>query len=152
MKKLCFLLFAIATFFQVPQAKGAEWISIGKDIFGNELYYDREILIKRSADIVEVWMKGVYSDEGRKQRIQERIKSKATVESYEKLNYVLELQQINCDKRMYRIMEYADYSSDGGILYKFIVDQQPLEGWERIAPGSIGEQMHKTVCPRRGSR
>ncbi len=147
MKEIYFLLFVIAMVFQVPQAKGVEWISIGKDIFGNELYYDREILIKRSAVIVEVWMKGIYSDDGRKQRIQERIKSKATVERYEKLSYVLELQQINCDKRMFRIMEYTDHSSDGGILYKFIVEQKPLEGWERIAPDSIGQRMYKTVCP-----
>jgi hypothetical protein len=97
-------------------------------------------------------MKGIYSDEGRKARMQERIRSKATVERYEKLSYSLELQEINCAKRQFRIMAYTDYSSDEGILYKFISEQNPSEGWEPIAPDSMGEKIYQTVCPQRGRK
>jgi hypothetical protein len=152
MKKIYLLLSVITVLSLVSHVHGAEWLSIGKDRVGNELFYDREILIKRSTDIIEVWMKGIYSDAGRKERMQERVRSKATVERYEKLSYSLELQGINCAKRQFRIMAYTDYSSDEGILYKFISEQQPSEGWEFIAPDSVGEIMYKAVCPQRGRR
>ena len=85
--------------------------------------------------------------EGKKERIQHRSKSKLPVENYDKLNYVLELQEINCAKREYRVMAYTDYSSDGGILNKFIVDQQTSVGWEPIPPDSMGEIIDRIICP-----
>lgn len=147
MKKNCLLLFAIILFFIVFQAEGAEWLSIGKDRVGNELFYDPDTLTKLPTGIAKVWMKGIYSVEGKKERIQERIKGKLTVENYEKLSYVLELQEINCVKREYRVTSYTDYSSDGGILHKFTVDQQPSGGWEPVTPDSMGEIVDKIVCP-----
>jgi len=146
-KRICFLLFAITMFFIVSQAQGAEWLSIGKDRVGNELFYDPDTLTKLPTGITKVWMKGVYSVEGKKERIQERIKSKLPVENYEKLSYVLELQEINCVKREFRVMAYTDYSSDGGILHKFTVEQQPSGGWEPVTPDSMGEIVDKIVCP-----
>ena len=147
MKKSCFLLFAITMFFIVSQAQGAEWLSIGKDRVGNELFYDQDALIKNPTGITKIWIKGVYSAEGRKERIQERIKGKLTVENYEKLSYALELQEINCVKREYRVMAYTDYTSDERILHKFTVEQQPSGGWEPVTPDSMGEIVDKIICP-----
>jgi len=141
------ILFSIVMLFPVSQSQGAEWLSIGKDRVGNELFYDPDTLTKLSTGITKVWMKGIYSVEGRKERIQERIKGKLTVENYEKLSYALELQEINCVKREYRVMAYTDYSSDGGILHKFTVEQQPSGGWEPVTPDSMGEIVDKIICP-----
>jgi predicted neuraminidase len=146
MKKVCLLFSAISILFLASQIQGAEWLSIGKDMVGNELFYDHEIQIKRSTDIMEIWMKVIYSDEGRKQRIKERITAKANVERYENLSYSLELQQIDCTKKRFRIMAYNDYSSDGRMLYQFVSEQQTPEGWEFIAPDSMGARMYKIVC------
>ncbi len=44
-------------------------------------------------------------------------------------------------------MAYTDYSSDGGILNKFIVDQQTSVGWEPIPPDSMGEIIDRIICP-----
>lgn len=137
---------AITILFLTSQIQGAEWLSIGKDMVGNELFYDHEIQIKRSTDIIEIWMKVIYSDEGRKQRIKERITAKANVERYENLSYALELQQIDCTKKRFRIMAYTDYSSDGRMLYQFVSEQQTPEGWEFIAPDSMGARMYKIAC------
>ena len=146
MKKTIILLAAIILSSSLFEVQGAEWISIGKDRLGNELFFDHEVIIERSKDIIEVQMKGMYSDAGRKERMQDRTKAKSTVERYDMLSYSLELQQINCAKREFRIMAYTDYSSDGGILYKFISELQPTKGWEPIAPDSMGERMYRTVC------
>jgi hypothetical protein len=146
-KRIYFLLFAITMYFIVSHAQGAEWLSIGKDRVGNELFYDTDNLAKLPTGISKVWMKGIYSVEGRKERIQERIRGKLTVENYEKLSYVLELQEINCVKREFRVIAYTDYSSDGGILHKFTVEQQSSGGWEPITPDSMGEIVDKIICP-----
>jgi hypothetical protein len=141
--KIFFLFFAILTFFLVPPVHGSDWLSIGKDRLGNELLYDTDTIVKLSTGITKIWIKGIYSAEGKKERIQERIKGKLPIENYDKLSYVLELQEINCVKREYRVIAYTDYSSDGGILNKSITEL----GWEPISPDSMGEIIDKIVCP-----
>ena len=142
----------VLLFFLVSQAHGAEWLSIGKDRLGNELFYDPDTITKLTTGIAKIWIKGIYSSEGKKERIQERIKSKLSVDNYDKLGYVQELQEINCVKREYRVLAYTDYSSDGGILNKFIIEQQPSVGWEPIPPDSMGEIIDKIVCPASSSQ
>ncbi len=72
---------------------------------------------------------------------------KASVERYDRLSYALELQEIDCGRREFRVLAYADYSSDGRILHSSIIDHQPAEGWEPIAPDSMGEVIDGLVCP-----
>ena len=146
MKAICLLFFAMTLFPIVSPAQGSEWFSIGEDSAGNELFFDLESLVQRSG-IIKAWMKAIYSDQGRKERIRERIIRKSSVERYERLSYALELQEIDCGRREFRILAYADYSLDGGILHKSIIDYQPSEGWESIAPDSMGEVIDKIVCP-----
>ncbi|MGD9578639.1 MAG: surface-adhesin E family protein [Syntrophorhabdus sp.] len=146
MKTMCFLLFAITIFSFLSPVHGAEWFSIGEDRAGNELFFDVESLAQRSG-LVKTWMKAIYSDEGRKERIRDRVIRKASVDRYERLSYALELQEIDCVRKEFRILAYADYSFDGGILHKSIMDLQPSEGWELISPDSMGEVIDKIVCP-----
>ena len=126
-KTICFFLVAITLFSLASQVQGAEWFPIGKDRVGNELFVDLETATKRSG-IIKAWMKGIYSDEGRKERIQERIISKVSVERYETLGYALELQEINCVKREFRVMAYTDYTADGRILHKQLSNSNPRKG------------------------
>jgi len=151
-RKIFFLSFVVLLFFLVSQAHGAEWLSIGKDRLAKELFYDPDTITKLTTGIAKIWIKGIYSSEGKKERIQERIKSKLSVDNYDKLGYVQELQEINCVKREYRVLAYTDYSSDGGILNKFIIEQQPSVGWEPIPPDSMGEIIDKIVCPASSSQ
>lgn len=144
-KTICFFLAAITLSFLASQVQGAEWFPVGKDRVGNELFVDLETVTKRSG-IMKAWMKGIYSDEGRKERIQDRIISKVSVERYEALVYALELQEIDCVKREYRVMAYTDYAADGRILHKTTIEQQPSEGWEPIIPESMGEIAAHIVC------
>lgn len=146
MKIIIVLSFVIGMFFSVALVHGAEWLSIGKDRIGNELFYDPNTITKLPSGIAKIWIKGIYSADGKKERIQERVKIKLSVENYEKLSYVLELQEINCVKKEYRVVAYTDYSSDGGILNKLIVEQQASAGWEPIPPDSMGEIIDKIVC------
>jgi len=140
------LLLAITIISPVATAQGAEWFSIGEDRAGNELFFDLESLVQHSG-VIKAWMKAIYSREGRKERIKERVMKKASVERYDRLSYALELQEINCGRREFRVLAYADYSSDGRILHSSIIDHHPAEGWEPIAPDSMGEVIDRLVCP-----
>jgi hypothetical protein len=151
MKKTCLLLSAITILSLISQVQGAEWLSIGKDRVGNELFVDLETVTKRSG-IIKTWMKGIYSDEGRKERIQDRIISKVSVERYEALGYALELQEIDCVKREFRVMAYTDYTADGRILHATTIEQKPSEGWEPIIPESMGEIVAQIVCRSSSSK
>ena len=64
MKKTTLLFAAIILFSTVLKLHGAEWVSIGKDRLGNELFYDHEVIIERSKDIMEVQMKGYILMQG----------------------------------------------------------------------------------------
>jgi len=150
-KTICFFLIATTLFSLASQVQGAEWLPIGKDRVGNELLVDLETVVKRSG-IIKTWMKGIYSDEGRKERIQDRIISKVSIERYETLGYALELQEIDCVKREFRVMAYTDYTADGRILHKTTIEQQPSEGWEPIIPESMGEIVAQIVCPSPSSK
>jgi len=151
LKKICFLITAITLFSLASQVHGAEWFPIGKDRVGNELFVDLETVTKRSG-IIKSWMKGIYSDEGRKERIQDRIISKVSVERYETLGYALELQEIDCIKREFRVMAYTDYTADGRILHTTTIEQEPSEGWEPIIPESMGEIVAHIVCQSPSSK
>lgn len=147
MKKILFLLLIATLFFLVSHVYGAEWLSIGKDRLGNELFYDPDTITKLPTGITKIWIKGIYSTDGKRERTQERTKGKLPLENYDKLYYAMELQEINCAKREYRVMAYTDYSSDGAILNKFIVEQQSSAGWEPISPDTMGEIIDRIVCP-----
>lgn len=76
MKKIFyFLFFAMALVSFGSQVQAAEWEYIGDDSLGTEWFYDRETLTKLPNGTFKVWVKQVYSDKGRINAIQRRIKS-----------------------------------------------------------------------------
>jgi hypothetical protein len=54
MKTISFLLFVITTVFLVSQAQGTDWVSMGKDTDGTEVFYDSQTLTKLPTGIVKV--------------------------------------------------------------------------------------------------
>jgi hypothetical protein len=146
MKTICCLLFAVTMFFLVSQANAAEWVSIGESTLDTEWFYDRETLTEPSRDIMKVWTKQVFFDEGRKKNIQTRISDKLPVDRYDLLSHSLLSWEINCSRRERRLTTLGKYFPDGVILASYTIKLQPSEGWSPLTPGSIGEAMYKTVC------
>jgi hypothetical protein len=144
MKTISFLLFVITTVFLVSQAQGTDWVSMGKDTDGTEVFYDSQTLTKLPTGIVKVWAKFQFSDEGRKDYIQSQ---KLDVKRFETLSHSLYLTEINCVTRETRTMAVTAYSTDGSVLHTFISKQQPPEGWDPVYPESMGKEMYKAVCP-----
>jgi hypothetical protein len=146
MKTICFLLVAVTIIFLVSQAQGAEWVLFIKNSSNDEYFYDRETLSKLPKGIIKVWVKQIHSVEGRKIYIQQRADKGLSTKSYETLNHILDLWEINCLKRESRLMATSDRSTDGTILDSANFQRQPTEGWSPISPDSLGEILYKTVC------
>ena len=147
MKITGLILFTIGMVFLVSQAKGAEWINIGSDRDGTEYFYDSETITKLPTDIVNVWVKFQYSDEGRKKYIQERSSQGLNVNLYDTLSYSLTLEEVNCATRKARTITFTNYSFDSAVLLLFSKKQQTSEGWEPVHPETMGERMYRAVCP-----
>jgi hypothetical protein len=147
LKAICFVLTAVSMFFLVTQAHGAEWVSIGGDTQGTKWFYDRKTLKILPNNIIKVWYKEVYSDEGRKMIIQRRVERGLEVKAYQSLRYTLNLLQINCITRERRLMATSDYPTKGVALQSYAYEYQPSEGWNSMSPDSIGNTLYKAVCP-----
>ena len=105
-----------------------------------ECFYDAEDLIRSSSqNIVEVWTKSEYTERG----VTEMVKKFG--KHYGRLNYSLELWEINCAEKKDRLLSIAAYSAEGNILY---TDQagSRLPPWKIISRESVEESLYKALC------
>jgi len=116
-------------------AAGEEWIrySIGSS---GESYYDTGSIITYLAeDIVQVWSKTIYSNEGKKS-LQQDFKVPDISESKS-------LQEFNCHTRETRTITAGYYNSS----QKEVINAgDKPSGWMNIPPGSRAENLYKIVC------
>ena len=116
-------------------AEGGEWTSYSSGSSG-ESYYDSESIITYVAeDIVQVWSKTIYSDEGKKS-LEQDYKVPDISESKS-------LQEFNCHTRETRIITAVYYNSS----QKEVINagDKPSD-WMNIPPGSRAENLYKIMC------
>jgi len=64
---------------------------------------------------------------------------------YKNLDHSLVLYEIDCAKKRFRKLSFADYASDGSILDSGDIPKF-LSEWDSILPGSVIERLFKEVC------
>ena len=116
-------------------ADGKEWVSYSTGSSG-ESYYDSESIITYLIeDIVQVWSKTIYSDEGKK-ILEQDYKVPDISESKS-------LQEFNCHTRETRTITAGYYNSS----QKEVINAgDKPSGWMNIPPGSRAENLYKIVC------
>lgn len=149
---ICFLLFAIFMTSLVFCAQGADWVPVIRDSVGNEFFYDRGTLTKLPTGIIRVRSIEIYSDEGKREYIQNRAERGLNTMLLKKLNHTVDQMEIDCSTRGLRIMETSEHSGDGTVLEFSTFAQQPSEGWESISPSSTWERLYNAVCPSQTGR
>jgi hypothetical protein len=146
MKTICFLLFAITMVFLVSQAWGVEWKSFAEhQRFADKIYYDVDSIVYPTKDIISVWIKQIYTDEGRKHYISERISHKLSTEGYDELEYELSLYEINCQMRESRNLKIIQMSINKSMLLNYDVSKDQKK-FEPIVPTSLMDLLHQAVC------
>ena len=116
-----------------------DWVINYTDMNNDVISYKVE---KRIKDVVQVWGRRVFSDEGRKEFIQDRIDNRLSIEGMDKLDHFNTLYEINCDKKTDRVLSVVSYDTDGKVISSSVVETK----WEYIVPNSIGDSFLKIVC------
>jgi hypothetical protein len=120
-----------------------EWVALGDDSYGDTFLYNKSKIEHITTDIVRVWDKVVYSDEGGKRWIQFNIKGTYSTEGYDKLSHTLFLTEIDCEKERYRHLSLTDYDKDGMVLTGRSYNEPH---WSDIPPNSVMNTLRNEVC------
>jgi len=111
-------------------------------------FYDAESITRPSKDIVRVWSKLAFTEEGVKQWVKEFKKElldqkKGWPKKFEKLDNMLTLFEYNCPDRTFRILTIDYYSKDGLVIESFNYDKPNLMF---IRPETVENILYKAVC------
>ena len=131
---LIFLLFAMP-------ATASDWVEYGKSDSGDIYAYHKASMKHRTEDIVQLWIKWVFSDEGRKNYIQRLEKNGESSEGYEKLSHVLSLVEVDRKKPKFRILYSTEYDKADNVLFRGLHDAP----WKDILSDSMEENLRKKV-------
>lgn len=124
-------------------ASSDEWVEYDMSKNGNIYSYNKVNIKHRTKNIVQVWIKEVFSDEGREKIIQPLSKGGLTTEEWEKLSHTLVLDEIDCKKRKSRILSITYYNTDGK---GFFIHSYDKAEWDYIVPRSMMNTLRKKVC------
>ena len=128
-------------------AEATEWLQYDTSS-RRTLFYDASSIRRPSKDLVTVWKKNEWSQEGVDQQIALRRKHGLSTTGYENFRYSMELHQINCSTRKYQINKVAYYGNDDKILDTYDFER----GWEIIPPDSAEEDLYNRVCKQKGKQ
>lgn len=144
MKKIrsAFVLSFLASFIFVAPVMGSDdWEKNYTDANGDVVLYKVE---QRTKETVQVWGKRVFSDTGREEFLRDRRENGFSTTGWEKLGHFTSLYEIDCQKKIGRLLSVVIYDTDGKVVY---ADSFGKPGWDDIIPDTVGGTLHKKVCP-----
>lgn len=120
-----------------------EWVEYGRSTKGDIFLYNKVSIKHVTKDIVQVWGKDVFSDEGRETYIQYMRKKGHSTEGLDKLSQSLTLLEIDCKKKRYWSLSMTEYDKDGNVLESSSTDKPD---WSYVVPDSRMDKLRKKVC------
>jgi hypothetical protein len=141
---IIFLSFLLILMLVTPVNGSSDWVRCERSNTGNVLFYNKVSIKHRTGDIVQVWYKLVYSDEGREECIQ-HLKTRGFLlsEDWDRLSYRLALKEIDCKNEMSRFLSIIFYDTYSTVLSS---DSYDKPKWDYIVPGSMMDILRKKVC------
>jgi len=130
----------ISTF--VSSAFCSEWVEYGRNDIGTVYAFNKFTVKHTTRDIVQVSVKRIYSDEGRKQQIQNRKNAGLEIKGYENLSHDESLEEIDCRKGKIQILSTIEYDKNS-----FVLDMIPISSdWNSIPPNSRINTLREIIC------
>lgn len=117
-----------------PEAWGADWKYIGEGPLAS-YYYDGESMV-RQEKVVRVWVKAVYSPEGR------RVEAEKIGGDIRNLADSRALEEINCRDKNHRAVALVVYSMEK----KVVISDFQERGLDFILPDPIWDGLYKRMC------
>jgi hypothetical protein len=144
--KLKILFLVMITSLVMPAlAFPADWVMVAqtKD-GGTTTFYDRESITATPDNTIRVYTKTVYNEQGRKVFIERLKKRNPEIQGYENLSYAFYHEEMNCKTREHALLEVADHSGDGKVIYRQKMNNKK---WIRVLPGSMADHVFQKICP-----
>ena len=152
MKKRCLLLLTVClpclfigayTNGQAAEETSA-WVYYGKTGYG-DYYYDKNSLAKVGPQVIKVGNKIKYSEDGRDRALRERKAGNQPLAGWERLDYTLSFNELNCLKKTIRTVKVTDFNDQGKIIEDFDFERPQTE---QIIPESMNDSLLKLACPK----
>jgi hypothetical protein len=118
------------------------WVFYGTSDFGDCLY-DQSSITSISPKIFKVWTKVLYHKVGKDKIIQMKKENNLSIDGYERLDYGLDLYELDCANNTIKGIKNVEYNFQGKILYDFDYQSPKIN---HILPGSLGERLRNKVC------
>jgi hypothetical protein len=98
---------------------------------------------------VQVWLKWLATNEGKKQRIQEMDQRKIPKALYEKYEATQVLMEINCREKKYLVLSLADYDEREKIISAGLKTCFPREFAQSfpLEADTSEEDLRRLLCP-----
>ena len=134
------LSFLVLFLLVYPVFGSSKWVEFYKGKMGNVTSY-KNVTIEQGLERYAV--KEVFSDKGREEFIQDRIKKGLSTEGYKKLSNTQSLSEIYCKKREIMNISVFYFDTDGKMLDSYIVDKPK---WIKIPDNSFFNSLLKEIC------
>lgn len=144
--KVNMLFLLIAASVALPAvAFPADWVLVAqtKD-GGTTTYYDRQSVTTTADNTIRLYRRTVYNEQGRKVFIERLKKRNPDIQGYEDLAYAFYHEEVNCRTREHALLEVADHSGDGKVIYRGKMNNKK---WIRALPGTMEDILLQKVCP-----
>jgi hypothetical protein len=133
-RKLWGLILSGFLLLSFPEAWGADWKYLGEGPLAS-YYYDAGDVV-RQENLVRVWVKAVYSPEGR------RVEAEKIGGDIRNLTDSRALEEINCREKNHRAMGLVVYSMEE----KVVISDFQERGLDFVLPDPIWDGLYKRVC------
>jgi len=137
-----FLPFLLILLLVTPVIGSPDWVEYGRSDNGNIYSYHTGSMKQKTKDIVQVWVKLVFSAEGRQDYIKRLRDRGESTEGYDKLSHTLSLVEIDWKKPRFRILYGSEYDLDDHELFRGSREAP----WKDVVPNSTEEILRKRVC------
>jgi hypothetical protein len=121
----------------VKSGEDNDWINFDDNDDG--VYSYKKVNIEK--DVVQVWERKVFSDEGRKKHIQYLTENGYLSEGFDKLSEGRDLIEIDCKALRKRTIYTTLYDQNKEIFIQYYDEE-----WSSITPNSHGETILKGIC------
>ena len=114
---------------------GESWKYVDQ-AYAGMYYYDADRITRQSEDIVRVWMKVLYTENGVHNMV--RLLGK----NFETLSYAIALFECHCGDKKKEIVPIGFYSEDR----KLLLSASQVSNWNFMSPDTIDEALCKILC------
>jgi len=121
--------------FGYAEAREESWKYVDQ-AYAGMYYYDADRIKRQSEDIVRVWMKVLYTENGVHNMV--RLLGK----NFETLSYAIALFECHCGDKKKEIVPMGFYSEDS----KLLLSAKQISNWNFMSPDTIDEALCKILC------